>query len=72
MPAREVRKTCLRKGHRFREVAGVPLPYVFCARWFCGASKVSDWVWAQNSATAQMLHNAIPPANRWPPDTLEP
>lgn len=35
-----IRAKCLRDGHKFRPVV-VPLPFVFCARWFCNASTVS-------------------------------
>jgi hypothetical protein len=34
----------LRDGHRFREVAGVKLPYEFCTRWFCDGAQVAGWV----------------------------
>lgn len=63
-----VRKKCVRDGHRFTEIAGVPLPYVFCSRWFCDGCAVSRWAPA---ILAVEMHNAIPMENRFPPVTLD-
>lgn len=63
-----IREKCKRDGHKFREVAGVPLPYVFCARWRCDASAVSRWA---DPRIAVDLHNAIPIENRFPPVELD-
>jgi hypothetical protein len=62
------RKKCERVGHKFRDI-GVPLPYVFCARWRCEASAVSHWA---DPRIAVDLHNAIPIENRFPPVDLGP
>ena len=58
-----IREKCLCDGHKFREIAGVPLPYVFCRRWRCDASAVSRWA---DPRIAVDLHNAIPLAKRFP------
>ena len=63
-----VRKKCERDGHKFREIEGVPLPYVFCARWRCDVSAVSRFA---DPRPAVELHNAIPLAKRYPPVDLD-
>lgn len=62
-----IRRACDKRGHKFREIEGVPLPYVFCARWRCDVSAVSRFV---DPRIAVALHNAIPLANRFPPVEL--
>jgi len=38
------RKRCQLRGHKFRELEGVPLPVLFCRRWRCEAETVAPWV----------------------------
>lgn len=62
-----MRKKCIKKGHKFKEIVGVPLPTVYCARFRCGATAVSRWV---DPSIAASLHNAIPREDRFPPVEL--
>lgn len=64
-----MRKKCLKKGHKFKEIEGLMLPYVFCSRWRCDASAVSRWA---PPAYAAEMHNAIPRINRFPRVELNP
>lgn len=63
-----IRQRCLRRGHKFREIEGAPLPYVFCHRLRCDASAVSRWA---DPRIAIQLHNAIPLEVRFPPVELD-
>ena len=38
------RRKCRERGHRFGGIEGVLIPYEFCTRWFCRASRVAPWV----------------------------
>jgi hypothetical protein len=60
---------CNNGRHKFKEIEGVMLPYVYCARWRCDASAVSRWA---DPALAVQLHNAIPEDKRFPPVELHP
>jgi hypothetical protein len=62
-----MRKKCLKKGHKFREWEGSMLPFIYCSRWRCHAAAVSRWA---DSVIAVNLHNAIPRMHRFPPVEL--
>lgn len=63
------RRACQVRGHRFRDTSGMmALPFVYCTRWWCSATAVAVWV---APSIARDLHNAIPPADRFPPVTIE-
>ncbi len=57
-----MRRTCLERGHKWRELIGIP--YTYCTRWLCAGSAVSMWA---NPAMAVDLHNVIPRERRVPP-----
>jgi hypothetical protein len=62
-----MRKKCLNKGHKFKEIQGVNLPFIYCSRWRCQAAAVSRWA---DPSFAVSLHNAIPREHRFPPVEL--
>jgi hypothetical protein len=61
-------KRCAIRGHKFKQLE-VPLPYIFCSRWGCEASAVSNFA---DPRVAVDLHNAIPKEQRFPRVTLAP
>lgn len=42
MSRKQIRKRCVRTGHRWDY--SMPLPIQFCRRWFCAAERVAPWV----------------------------
>lgn len=63
-----VRAKCERDGHKFREIAGVPMPYIFCKRFGCDGCAVSRDC---PPSIAVMLHNTIPWEDRFPQVELD-
>ena len=53
-----IRKKCVQKGHVFVGIEGVPLPMVYCRRWFCQGEDVAPWVRTQAPELAQALERA--------------
>lgn len=39
-----IRRACTRTGHRYAAIRGVPLPVLFCRRWFCRSAVPAPWV----------------------------
>jgi len=68
MNAGTIRRKCLRDGHKFKRVAGVALPFVFCSRWFCDASLGEPWA---GPGVVGFAENRNATLKVWPTDKEE-